>query len=97
MRRRIAGLLLSALLATGATCAPHHGEISRDQAIAAARQQARFEPVASEATRDVEDGRAVWRVTLKGPPLAPDQPLLFGSLLVILDRRTGEVVSVARP
>jgi hypothetical protein len=97
MRRRIARLLLSKLLAAGATCAPDHGEISRDQAIASASPQARFAPVAIEATRDVEDGRAVWRVTLKGPPLAVGQPLLFDSLLVILDRRTGELVSVARP
>jgi hypothetical protein len=97
MRRRLAGLLISALLATGATCAPHRGEVSRDQAIATARQQARFAPVAAEATREVEEGRAVWRVMLKGPPLAPDQPLLFDSLLVILDRRTGGVISAARP
>ncbi len=96
MRSRIA-LAISALLATGAACAPHYSEVSRDLAIATARQQARFEPVATEATREVEDGRAVWRVTLQGPPLAPDQPLLFDSLLVILDGRTGKVISAARP
>lgn len=92
-----ARLITLALLVNGAACTPRSPEIPRNEALARARAQARFEPASMEATRAIDNGRPVWRVTLKGPPLAPDHPLLYESLMVLIDRRTGEIVGMAKP
>ena len=70
------------------------GEITREQAIEIARKHVSFEPRSIEAAAVKEDGRPVWRVTFRGRPPGPEHAMgEFQEILV--DRRTGEVVSLA--
>jgi hypothetical protein len=78
-----------------ACSAPSAPEITRDRAIEIARQQVSFQPDSVEAERTTSNGRAVWRVTMRGR-LPGQPPGLFETAIVQIDRTTGDVVSVAR-
>jgi len=103
MRRRravIRAVLAGALLA-GTVCAAcanrtSTSEISREHAIEIARREVSFQPDSIEAIRATSGATPVWRVTLRGR--LPNQPPgLFETVVVEIDRRSGEIVSIARP
>jgi hypothetical protein len=96
-RRRPAILVVAAaMLALGVTCTgPSSSEISRERAIDIARQQVSFQPDSVDAEQATAGARPVWRVTLRGR-LPGQPPGLFETAIIEIDRRTGEVVSVAR-
>jgi outer membrane murein-binding lipoprotein Lpp len=86
----------AALLLAGCSGTRRADEISRERAIELAQAQVSFQPLSVEAERAVEEGHRVWRVTLRGRDIGPGRPI--GEIaIVILDRRTGEIVSLARP
>lgn len=97
MRRNFAILLLAALTVLTAACIrlPHTNEISRQRAIEIARAQVSFHPDSIKAVRTTSGARAVWRVTFRGR-LPGQPPLLFETVMVEIDRHSGEVVSIAR-
>ena len=69
-------------------------EITREQAIEIVRPQVEFEPKSIEAVAEEDEGRPVWRVTFRGRPPGPEHAMgEFQEFLV--DRRTGEIVSLA--
>ena len=70
-------------------------EISRERAIEIARAEVSFEPASIDAVRAMSGARPIWRVTLRGQ-LPGQPPGLFETAIVEIDRRSGEVVSVAR-
>jgi hypothetical protein len=67
-------------------------EISRERAIELAREHVRFEPRSVEAVKTTEQERPVWEVTFKGRP--PEEGGIGEVMIVVLDRRTGEMVSL---
>jgi Zn-dependent metalloprotease len=92
-RKTRATLLLLAVAL--AACAPRTTtrEISREKAIEIARQQVKFEIKTTEAEKAAEEGRPVWRITFHGEPIGPSNPI--GEVMfVVIDRVTGEVVSL---
>ena len=92
-----AARLIAAVLALGFACAnPSEMEITKDRAIEIARTQVSFQPDNIEAERRTSNDRPVWRVTLRGR-LPGQPPGLFESAIVDVDRRNGEIVSIARP
>ncbi len=91
LSRWVSWLGLVAVL--GACAGSRSPEIGRERAIEIARQQADFEVRYVEAVRDRNEERPVWRVTLRGREPGPDHPM-GEFLMVLVDRRTGEVVSV---
>lgn len=93
IRRWCSILCLGAL--ASACPGPSATEISRERAIEIARAHISFEPDSVEAERTSADSRAVWRVTFRGR-LPGQPPLLFETVIVDVDRQTGEVVSLAR-
>ena len=74
---------------------PGATEITRERAIELARSRVSFQPESIEAERAFESTRPVWRVTLRGR-LPGQPPGLFETVIVEIDRRTGEIVSVAK-
>ena len=71
-------------------------EISREHAIEIARKEISFAPDRIGAVRALSGMTPVWRVTLSGR--LPGQPAeLFETVVVEVDRRSGEIVSIARP
>lgn len=97
-RARLVLLLAVAVAALGAVCDPptEPTEISRERAIDIARPEAMFAPDSVEASQVTSEGRSLWRVTFKGR--LPDQPPeLFETVIVEIDSRTGEIVSLSRP
>ena len=70
-------------------------EISRERAIEIARAQVSFHSDSVKAVRTMSGAQAVWRVTFRGR-LPGQPPLLFETVLVEVDRRSGEIVSIAR-
>jgi hypothetical protein len=92
--------LLSALLPLAfalvlvASCASRgSAEISKERAIEIARQHVDFEPGRIEAEAVTEEGRPVWRVTFYGKGVTPTHP---GEVMIVtVDRRTGEMVTLA--
>jgi peptidase YpeB-like protein len=95
--KTISRLVLSLLvLAALAGCTARGGgdgeEISRERAIELARQHVEFEPGKVEAVKDDEEGRPVWRVTFYGKGVSATHP--GEVMIVVLDRKTGEVVSL---
>ena len=69
-------------------------EITREQAIEIVRPQVKFEARSIEAVAEEDDGRPVWRVTFRGRPPGPEHAMgEFQEFMV--DRRTGEIVSLA--
>lgn len=95
MRKAAALLSLSVLsLAWLAACASRSAgeEISRERAIELARPHVQFEPGKVEAVKETDQGRLVWRVTFYGKGVSATHP---GEVaFVVLDRKTGEVVSL---
>lgn len=88
--------MLAAVASLAATCeAPSSKEITRERAIAIARSQVSFQPDNVDAVRATSAGVAVWRVTFRGR-LPGQPPLLFETLIVDVDRRTGAVISLTR-
>jgi hypothetical protein len=88
-------LVAFAILATSCIHLPHVREISRQRAIEIARPHVPFTPDRIGATRTMTGGRAIWRVTFRGR--LPGQPaLLFETMVVEIDRHSGEIVSIAR-
>jgi len=84
------------LAGLGVTCPSPSREITRERAIAIAQTNVSFDIVSVNAERFVDNGVRVWRVTLQGPPASPDHPLLRPILIVLVDARTGEIVSLAK-
>jgi len=94
--RRFTLLCLALLTSVAATCAgPSSNEISRERAIEIARSQLSFSPDTIDATRTDSGGRNVWRVTFRGR-LPGQPPGLFETLIVEVDRITGEIIGIAR-
>jgi hypothetical protein len=94
---RAARLVIAAVLSLGLGCVnPSDPEITRDRAIEIAREQVRFQADTVEAARTTSNNRPVWRVTLRGR-LPGQPPGLFETAIVDVDRRNGEIVSIARP
>jgi hypothetical protein len=92
--KKTTALLILSLLALLAACASRStsDEISKERAIELARPQVTFEPGKVEAVKDTEEGRPVWRVTFYGKGVDATHP---GEVMfVLLDRKTGEVVSL---
>lgn len=85
-------LLALALLAACASQGAGQ-EISEERAIELARQHVTFEPGKVEAVKDTEENRPVWRVTFYGKGVTPENP--GEVVIVVLDRKTGEMVSLA--
>lgn len=77
-----------------AACASRNGggEISRERAIEIAGQHVDFEPGKVEAAQDMEGDRPVWRVTFYGKDTSASHPGQV--MIIVLDRKTGEVVSL---
>ena len=88
-------LVVGVLLTLGCASAPQTSELARDRAVALARAQVSFEPFEINARRTRTNGRAVWRVEMKGR-LPGQPPLLFETAVVEIDAVSGGVVSVAR-
>ena len=94
--RRLSILCVGAVLSLAATCPdPSQTDISRERAIEIARPHVSFEPDGIDAVAVTSAGRAVWRVTFRGR-LPGQPPGLFETAVIEIDRRTGEVVSIAR-
>lgn len=87
----IAGLFMSIACAHP----PQGMEITRERAIEIARPQARFAATSIDVVKATVRGRPIWRVTLRGS-LPGQPPGLFETRVVEIDRRSGEIVSVAR-
>lgn len=92
---RILCVAAATVMVSGCIPLVHRGEIGRDRAIEIARAQVSFQPDNVVAQRTGSGGRAVWRITFRGR-LPNQPPLLFETIIVEVDRRSGEVVSVAR-
>lgn len=96
MRHRFAVLFVVALVSLAAKCADFsQAEISRERAIEIAQPHVSFQPDSIEAERATSAGRAVWRVTFRGR-LPGQPPGLFETIVVEVDRQSGEIVSIAR-
>ena len=89
------GLLAFAGL-TACADLPATAEITREHAIEIARKQVSFEPDRIDAVPTTAGVTPVWRVTLRGR-LPGQPPELFETVVVDVDRRTGNIVSIARP
>ena len=96
LRQTALAVITALLLGTACVQRPQVGEITRERAIELARQQITFSPDRIDALKTTSDERPVWRVTLRGR-LPGQPPGLFETRMVEVDRRTGEIVSVARP
>ena len=92
--RRTIFFLLFSLLALACASGARDEEISRERAIELARQHLTFEAKSVEAEQATEQGRPVWRVTFRGREASP--PDSMGEFLAVaIDRKTGELVSIA--
>jgi hypothetical protein len=89
-------LVLLALTGLAATCGEPSRDITAERAIEIAKAQATFPVDTVRADRTTEQGRPVWRVTLRGRPAGPDMPELRPILIVDVDRRSGEIVSLSK-
>ena len=74
---------------------PIDSQLTRDQAIAVARQEVSFEPETVEAELSTSDTGAVWRVTFRGR-LPGQPPGLFETMIVEVDAGSGKVASISR-
>ena len=92
---RPALLYVAAVLVVGATCGGPSQEVPRERAIDVARQHVSFTPDSVVAERATVHTRLVWRVTFRGR-LPGQPPGLFETIIIAIDRRTGEVVSITR-
>jgi hypothetical protein len=95
MKKITSVLVLSVLaLLLLAACASRKAgeEISKERAVELARQHVDFEPGKVEAVKEDEEGRPVWRVTFYGKGVDAAHPGQVS--FVVLDRRTGDVISL---
>lgn len=93
-RSRSFFFLLLALVALACASGAKDEEISRERAIELARQHLTFEAKSAEAEEATEQGRPVWRVTFRGREANP--PDTIGEVLIVaIDRKTGELVTIA--
>jgi hypothetical protein len=93
--RKTPALLVLLLLVLAACASQNAGkEISRERAIEIARQNIHFEPDRIEAVKDAEEGRPVWRVTFYKSSREVSSTHLGQVSFVVLDRKTGEIVSL---
>ena len=74
---------------------PLESQISREQAIEIARQELSFEPDSMEAVLSESRERPLWRVTFRGR-LPGQPPGLFETVIIEVDARSGDVVSISR-
>src|SRR5262245_6757911 len=74
---------------------PARKEINRNRAIEIARQHLNFKPKSIKAVKMIEDKRKVWRVTFHGKPISKIHPM-GETIIVSLDRFTGEIVSISK-
>ena len=88
-------VFLAALSALGMTCPPSAQEVSRDRAIEIARPHVSFQADGVEAEIASSSGRAVWRLTFRGR-LPGQPPGLFETVIIEIDRRSGEIVGIGR-
>jgi len=79
-----------------ATCPTAATEVSRERAIEIARSHATFDITNIEASKTTEQGRPVWRVLLQGAAVGADLPGLRPTVIVFIDRHSGEVISIAK-
>ncbi len=70
-------------------------EITRERAIEIARERIDFKPKSVKAVKAIEDKRKVWRVTFRGEPISKVHPM-GETMILSIDRFTGEVVSVSK-
>lgn len=86
-----------ALLLLAALACPAGGgsQISRERAIAIAREDVSFRPDSVAARLLTSKERTVWRVTFQGR-LPGQPPGLFETLIVDIDAHSGDVVSISR-
>jgi predicted small secreted protein len=98
MKKTTAALLavLAALMMLAA-CASRSGgeEISQERAIELAREHLTFEARKVEAVKATDQGRPVWQVTFRGAEPNPSLGFMGEVLIVSIDRKTGEMVSIA--
>jgi predicted small secreted protein len=97
MMKKTTAVLLAALavLMMLAACASRGGgeEISQERAIELARKHLTFEAKKVEAVQTTDQKRPVWKVTFRGAEPGPDH---MGEVLIVnIDRKTGEMVSIA--
>lgn len=94
----VAAIAVLALLSGGATCSPSapETELTSERAIEIARPHVTFEVASVRAEKAVEENRPVWKITFRGRPASPALPELSPLLIVFVDRRTGEVISIAK-
>lgn len=85
--------LLALLILTACASGSSGEEISQERAIEIAREHLQFEPRSTEAEKTTDQGRAVWQVTFRGRP--PEEGGIGEVLIVSIDRKTGEMVSIA--
>jgi len=98
-------VLLSSLIVISAAChsssiqrVPSNSgatDITRERAIEIARPHVKFQPKSITADKTTDSERRVWRVTFRGEPAGEGHPI--GEILIVLiDRISGEVVSIAQ-
>jgi len=83
------------LLAMACPAGPLESQIGREQAIEIARQELSFEPDSMEAVLSESRERPLWRVTFRGR-LPGQPPGLFETVIIEVDARSGDVVSISR-
>ena len=97
MTKKTTAVLLAAfaVLMMLAACVSRGGseEISRERAIELAREHLTFEARKVEAVEATDQGRPVWKVTFRGVEHSQDH---MGEILIVnIDRKTGQMVSIA--
>lgn len=93
MKKTLALLVLALLVLAACASQGASQEISKERAIEIARKQINFEPGRIEAVKGTEEGRPVWTVTFYGKGVDATHPGLVS--IVVLDRQSGELVSLA--
>ncbi len=89
------GIWALLLLAMACPAGPLDSQISREQAIEIARQEVSFQPDSIEAVLSESRERPLWRVTVRGR-LPGQPPGLFETVIIEVDARSGDIVSISR-
>jgi len=92
MKKTFALLVLTLLVLAACASQSAGQEISKERAIEIARQSINFEPGRIEAVKETEEDRPVWRVTFYAKGVDATHPGQVS--FVVLDRKTGEMVSL---
>ena len=92
MKPTAALLIFAIALLTACASGGAVRELSKERAVELARQHVQFEPGKIEAVKDTDQGRPVWRVTFYGKGVSAVHP--GEVMIVVLDRKSGEVVSL---